>query len=36
MVFVTVDGLFLMDADGSNRRRLTTGKHIAPAWRPIK
>ena len=27
-------GLFAINADGSNRRRLTTGNHHAPAWRP--
>ena len=27
-------GLFTINADGSNRRRLTTGNHRAPAWRP--
>jgi Tol biopolymer transport system component len=34
LVFVRDDGLFEIDADGSNLRRLTTGHHIAPAWRP--
>jgi hypothetical protein len=28
------DGLFTINADGSNRQRLTTGNHHAPAWRP--
>ena len=28
------DGLFEIDADGSNLKRLTTGHHIAPVWRP--
>lgn len=27
-------GLFTIDADGTNRRRLTTGNHDAPVWRP--
>ena len=34
LVFAGVDGLFIIDADGTNRRRLTTGAHGAPAWRP--
>ena len=36
LVFATADGLFLMNSDGSNRRRLTTGSHLSPAWRPIR
>ena len=36
IAFASGDGLFLMNADGSNRRRLTTGKHTAPAWRPTR
>ena len=36
LVFAVEDGLFLMNADGSNRRRLTTGRHLSPAWRPIR
>ena len=34
LVFAAVDGLFVMNADGSGRTRLTTGAHHAPAWRP--
>jgi TolB protein len=34
LVFASDDGLFIIDADGTNRRRLTTGPHHAPAWRP--
>jgi TolB protein len=34
LVFAAVDGLFVMNADGSDRIRLTTGAHHAPAWRP--
>ncbi len=34
LVFVRDDGLFEIDADGSNLKRLTTGHHTAPAWRP--
>ncbi len=34
LVFVGDDGLFEIDADGSNLKRLTTGHHTAPAWRP--
>ena len=34
LVFVRADGLFQINADGSNLRRLTTGHHRAPAWRP--
>jgi TolB protein len=34
LVFASDDGLFLIDADGTNHRRLTTGPHHAPAWRP--
>jgi hypothetical protein len=34
LVFAGGDGLFAIGADGSNRRRLTTGAHSAPAWRP--
>ena len=28
------DGLFTMNMDGSDVRRLTTGTHYSPAWRP--
>lgn len=34
LVFAGGDGLFIIDADGTNRRRLTTGPHSSPAWRP--
>jgi Tol biopolymer transport system component len=34
LVFVGDNGLFEIDADGSNLKRLTTGHHAAPAWRP--
>ena len=34
LVFAGGDGLYTIDVDGSNRRRLTTGPHHAPAWRP--
>jgi TolB protein len=34
LVFAGLDGLFVMNADGSGRTRLTTGLHHAPAWRP--
>jgi hypothetical protein len=34
LVVTGTDGLFVMNADGSGRTRLTTGEHYAPAWRP--
>ena len=34
LVFAAADGLWVIDADGSNRRRLTVGLDHAPAWRP--
>jgi hypothetical protein len=34
LVFVRNDGLFEINADGSNLKRLTTGHDDAPAWRP--
>jgi TolB protein len=34
LVFVGKGGLFTINADGSDRRQLTTGNHHAPAWRP--
>jgi len=34
LVFVGDNGLFEINADGSNLKRLTTGHHGAPAWRP--
>ncbi|HXG69859.1 MAG TPA: hypothetical protein VNJ04_04515 [Gemmatimonadaceae bacterium] len=35
IVFVAPDGLFIINVDGSNPKRLTTGfNHRAPAWRP--
>lgn len=35
IVFARSDGLFTMNADGSNITRLTTGIDGAPAWRPL-
>jgi Tol biopolymer transport system component len=34
LVFAGRDGLFTIQADGANRRRLTNGAHRTPAWRP--
>jgi TolB protein len=34
IVFAGGDGLYTIEVDGSNRHRLTTGAHSAPAWRP--
>lgn len=34
LLFAGADGIFVMNADGSARSRLTTGQHHAPAWRP--
>ena len=34
VVFAGANGLFVIDANGANLRRLTTGDHRAPAWRP--
>jgi TolB protein len=34
LVFAGGDGLYTIEVDGSNRHRLTTGAHHAPAWRP--
>ncbi|MGH9888293.1 MAG: hypothetical protein ACREBE_22355, partial [bacterium] len=34
LVFARADGLFTADVDGSNVKRLTTGQHREPAWRP--
>ena len=34
LVFAGGDGLFVIGADGTARRRLTTGAHRAPGWRP--
>jgi WD40-like Beta Propeller Repeat len=34
LVFSGGDGLFVIGADGANRKRLTTGAHRAPGWRP--
>jgi hypothetical protein len=34
LVFARDDGLFTINVDGSNLKRLTTGNHRAPAWRP--
>ena len=33
LVFAGSDGLYTIDADGSNRARLTSGAHYSPAWR---
>jgi len=34
LVFAELDGLFTINADGTNRQRLATGFYSAPAWRP--
>jgi TolB protein len=34
LAFAGVGGLFLIGADGTNLKRLTTGFHREPAWRP--
>lgn len=34
LVFARADGLFTINSDGSGLRRLTTGRHTNPAWRP--
>ena len=34
LVFTRGDGLFTADVDGSHVKRLTTGFHYEPAWRP--
>jgi len=34
LVFTGADGLFTVRLDGSDLKRLTTGNHFAPAWRP--
>jgi len=34
LVFAGGDGLFVIGADGTGGRRLTTGAHRAPGWRP--
>jgi len=34
LVFTGPDGLWVIDANGANRRRLTIGPDHAPAWRP--
>ena len=34
IAFAGGDGLFTIQPDGSNLRRLTTGQHHDPAWRP--
>lgn len=34
LIFARVDGLYIMNADGSNVTQVTKGRHSAPAWRP--
>lgn len=34
LVFSGDDGLYTINADGSNLKRITRGQHYAPAWRP--
>jgi TolB protein len=34
LVFSRSNGLFIINADGTNLVRLTTGQHHEPAWRP--
>ena len=34
LAFAGDDGLFIIGADGTNLKRITTGNHRAPAWRP--
>ena len=34
LVYAGIGGLFTIQADGSNRQRLTRGAHRTPAWRP--
>jgi hypothetical protein len=34
LVFEAENGLFTVRLDGSDLKRLTSGKHTAPAWRP--
>jgi Tol biopolymer transport system component len=34
LAFAGGDGIFVVNADGTNRTRLTSGQHSAPAWRP--
>jgi Tol biopolymer transport system component len=34
LVFAGANGLFTINSDGSGLRRLTTGPHSAPVWRP--
>jgi TolB protein len=34
LVFARSDGLFTISPDGSGLKRITTGRHRAPTWRP--
>lgn len=34
IVYTRQDGVFAIDADGTNLHRITTGPHSSPAWRP--
>lgn len=34
IVFSRSDGLFIINADGTNMHRITQGPHFQPAWRP--
>jgi hypothetical protein len=34
LIFARSDGLFTIGSDGSNLKRITTGHHRAPTWRP--
>lgn len=34
IVFARVGGLYIINADGTGEKRITTGSHYSPAWRP--